>query len=312
MQLLHQFDNTAGYRGGIVSIGNFDGVHRGHKQLISVLVERAKLKRVPAVVFTFNPHPIAILSPEHTPPCLSTIERKAELLGQCGVDYLIAYPTDVALLKLNPQQFYQQIISEQLEAKGLVEGPNFFFGRDRAGNINTLKQLCAEDQREVNIVEPSSEGDEMISSSRVRDHVVAGEIAEAVEMLGHPYRITGKVTAGEGRGRKLGFPTANVHEIETLLPAHGVYAAIGEVDGKTYPAAVNIGSNPTFSEEGWKFEAHLIGYNGDLYDRSIHVDLLNRLRDIVSFSDAQSLQTQLEKDIRLTQQYVSQSPFFRQ
>lgn len=309
MQLLHQFDNTAGYRGGIVSIGNFDGVHRGHKKLISVLVERAKQLGVPAIVFTFDPHPIAILSPEHTPPCLSTIERKAELLGQCGVDYLIAYPTDVPLLKLTPQQFYQQIISEQLDAKGLVEGPNFFFGRDRAGNIETLKQLSAEDQREVNIVEPTSDGDEMISSSRVRHRIVAGEIKEAIEMLGHPYRITGQVAAGEGRGRTLGFPTANLHEIETLLPENGVYAAVGEVDGKRYPAAVNIGSNPTFSETACKFEAHLIGCNDDLYGKTIHVDLLNRLRDIIPFSDAESLQAQLEQDIQSTEEFVSQSSY---
>ena len=265
--------DAASWRGGYVSIGNFDGVHRGHQRLIKTLKTRADQAGVPTVVLTFDPHPITILRPGETPPRLSTITRKAELLHHYGVDCVIAYPTDRELLKLSPEEFFQQIILDQFHARGMVEGPNFFFGRNRAGTIETLKQFCNEHQLTLDIVEPLSEAESetdsvFVSSSLIRQSVLAGEIQRATELLGHPYQIEGVVSAGAQRGRTLGFPTANLEQIETLLPPAGVYAAVAhlQVEGETkrFAAAINLGTNPTFDDHRQKLEAHLLNFSGDL------------------------------------------------
>jgi riboflavin kinase / FMN adenylyltransferase len=298
MQLIRAFDSAGSYRGGYVAIGNFDGVHRGHQRMIGTLVEQARAAGVSAVVMTFDPHPIALLAPGRVPPSLSTLERKAELIEACGVDALIAYPTNQALLNLTPEDFFQQIVRGRLQAVGLVEGPNFCFGRDRAGDIHTLRQLCDREGLQLTIVEAvPGEGVEMVSSSAIRDAIGQGRIATAVAMLGHPYRLTGRVESGARRGAGLGFPTANITGVTTLLPPDGVYVGGCEIDGATYPAAVHLGPNPTFSEQTRKLEVHLLDFAGDLYGRSLSIDLIDRVRDTMRFEDANALQQQLQRDI---------------
>lgn len=301
MRLIRGFDDVDAHRGGVVSIGNFDGVHRGHRAIAATLVARAREVGRPAVVLTFDPHPIRLLRPESEPPSLSTLERKTELLGSVGVDLVVAYPTDRALLQLSPVEFFETIVRDRLDAVGLVEGPNFFFGRGRAGNVETLRDLCNGAGMTFDVVEPVATGGDVVSSSRIRGLVDAGRIAEAAELLGHPYRLTGTVVRGAGRGRTIGTPTANLGAIPTLLPAHGVYAARALTDAPespTYPAAVNVGPNPTFGDDATKVEAHLVGFDGDLYDMVLHVDLLDRLRDIVTFDDVAALERQISEDVR--------------
>ncbi len=307
MKLFHGFndaspDDAAAYRGGFVTIGNFDGVHLGHQSMIALLVQRAREANVPAVVLTFEPHPINLLRPEHTPPSLSTLARKIELLCKCGVDCVIAYPTDMELLKLSPHKFFETIIRQNLSARGLVEGPNFFFGRNRAGSIDTLRDLCESTGLTLDIVPSMSIGDRMVSSSVIRSLISDGKIAEAIELLGHPYQVIGEVVSGAGRGQTIGFPTANLSGIETLLPPDGVYAAVSVVDGQQFPAAVNLGANPTFGETARKLEVHLVGFDDDLYGQTLHVDFLARLRDTSSFPNADALKQQLRLDIEEVQQ----------
>jgi riboflavin kinase / FMN adenylyltransferase len=297
MQLQRGFKNPAAYRGGYLSIGNFDGVHRGHQRIVSALVERARRDGVPAVVLTFDPHPIHLLRPLHAPPSLSTLAGKAELLAGCGVDCLIAYPTDEALLDLTPERFFAGIVQGEIAARGLVEGPNFFFGRDRAGDIETLRSLCDAAGLSLDVVPPVPFGDRLVSSSAVRSDIAAGRIAHAADLLGHPYRIRGTVIGGAARGGTLGFPTANLEQIETLLPADGVYAGIARCEGGSFPAAINVGHNPTFGEERRKVEVHLVDFTGDLYGAQLDVDLLDRLREIVRFDSAAELQQQLARDV---------------
>ena len=297
MELQRGFDNPAAYRGGYVSIGNFDGVHRGHQSIVSVLVAQARQAGVTAVVLTFDPHPIHLLRPQHAPPSLSTIDRKAELLQGCGVDCVIAYPTDEALLDLTPEQFFERIIRSELNVLGLVEGPNFFFGRDRAGDIETLHSLCDGAGLSLDVVPALQFGDRMVSSSAIRSDIAAGRVSHAVDLLGHPYRLQGNAVKGAERGSVLGFPTANLEQIETLLPADGVYAGMAQVSGTSLAAAVNIGHNPTFDEAMRKVEVHLIDFNGDLYGERLEVDLFERVRDIVQFDSVEALKQQLLNDV---------------
>jgi len=290
---------------GAITIGNFDGVHRGHARIIERLLSQAKRVDGPAIVFTFEPHPVRLLRPELAPPPLTWTERKAELLAEIGVDAIVAYPTDEALLALEPEIFFEQIVCDRLRAKAMVEGPNFFFGHNRAGNVELLEILCRRSGIELEIVQPLVIDDEYVSSSRVREAIRRGEVAEAHHLLTRPYRIRGMITHGAGRGAKIGFATANVDAIDTLIPAEGVYAGLAFAPHGVWPAAINIGGNPTFGENAHKVEVHLIGFHDSLYGQPLEVDFIDRLRDIQPFDSVEALKNQLEQDVQRTREFVA-------
>jgi riboflavin kinase/FMN adenylyltransferase len=303
MKLIRDFDALSdAVRGGAIAIGNFDGVHLGHARIVAQLLARAKQLGGPAVVFTFDPHPVLLLRPDKAPPPLTWTDRKAELLAKLGVDTTIAYPTDEALLKLTPQEFFNKIVIDRLQAKAMVEGPNFYFGRNRAGTIEVLRTLCFNDGISLDVVEPLVVDDQQVSSSRVRQLISAGDIGSANRLLTEPYRIRGMVRHGAARGAKIGFPTANVDAIDTLLPSPGVYAGRTTVGGTVWPVAVNIGPNPTFGENALKVEVHIIGFQGMLYGEPLEVDFTARLRDIVRFNSVEELKAQLAADVESARQ----------
>lgn len=211
---------------------------------------------------------------------------------------MIAFPTDRKFLSLTAEEFFRSVVIERLNAGAMVEGPNFRFGRERGGDTAMLGRLCEAASITLEVLEPQQAGESMISSTRVRELISSGRLLDADRLLIEPYRISGRVVSGAKRGRELGFPTANLSEIPVLLPPPGVYAARVPVDDKIYPAAVNIGPNPTFDEAGLKVEVHVIGLQADLYDRTLDVDMLAELRAVKKFSGAAELLQQLRDDIR--------------
>ncbi len=291
-------------RGGAIAIGNFDGVHLGHARLIERLHVMAHRVAGPAVVFTFDPPPARILHPEAAPEPLIWIERKIEILTELGVDATIVYPTNKEFLTLEARAFFDHVVHEQLEAKAMVEGPNFFFGHNRSGNVEVLRSFCAESNMPFEVAEPIEAAGQIVSSSRIRASVAAGQVDAARLMLGRPYRIRGFVIHGAGRGRQIGYPTANVGQIDTLMPGAGIYAARACVENVWHPAAVNVGPNPTFDEGGVKVEAYLIGFEGDIYDQPIEIDFLARLREIKRFASVAALIDQMAKDVVRTLEIV--------
>ena len=298
MQLIRNLDELPErFCHGAVSIGNFDGVHRGHARLVGRLVEVARQMQAPAVVFTFDPHPVQVLHPETAPTPLGWTERNAELLHDMNVDAVIAYPTDRTFLQLKARSFFEEIVRGRLKARAMVEGRNFFFGHDRVGTVDLLRQFCTQSGLRLEVVEPVVIGDAVVSSSRIRSLVCSGRVAEARSLLGRPHRIRGVVARGAGRGATLGHPTANLERLDTLLPAEGIYAARVEIDGDSYPTAVSIGPNPTFGEGSFKVEAYLIGYDGLLYDRTMELDFVDRLRDIKRFDSPDALVAQMQRDV---------------
>ncbi|MCA9077928.1 MAG: bifunctional riboflavin kinase/FAD synthetase [Planctomycetaceae bacterium] len=297
MKLLRSLDVQTDTAGGFLSIGNFDGVHRGHRHMLQTLVAQARSAGAPSVVMTFEPHPIALLAPDRLPPRLTTLEQKAELLEECGVDVLVAYPTDHALLALTPDEFFQQVVQERLNVRGLVEGPNFCFGKDRAGDVELLRELCDTVGLSLTVIDAVKDDTTLVSSSLIRSAIAEGRLSDAVEMLGHPYQLTGIVESGAGRGRSLGFSTANLTGLETMLPSNGVYAGRVELDGKSYAAAVHLGPNPTFAEQAQKLEVHLIDFEGDLYGQPLSVGLIARVRDTMQFAGVEALKSQLNFDL---------------
>jgi riboflavin kinase/FMN adenylyltransferase len=284
---------------GAVAVGNFDGVHRGHAKLIERLLARAREVGGPAVVLTFDPHPVRILRPELAPPPLTWTERKAELLAELGVTAVWSYPTDEALLKLTAEEFFQRIVCDALQARAMVEGPNFQFGRQRQGNVDLLQKLCQASGLALEVVQPVATDGDLVSSSRVRESIQQGDVAAARQMLTRPYRLRGLVTHGAQRGAKIGFPTANLAGIDTLVPPIGVYAgrAFTQQQG-IWPAAINIGPNPTFGEGAFKFEAHLPGFSGSLYGQPLEVEFLARVRETRPFESVAALTQQLAADVQ--------------
>jgi len=282
---------------GVLTVGNFDGVHLGHRRMIDQLVALARELGTRTVAVTFDPPPLAVLAPGRMPPQLTTLPQKVELLKAVGVDEVVVLATTRELLALSAEQFFEDVLVGQLGCRGIVEGPNFRFGKGRTGDIALLQQLCAQHQLPISIVEAREVDGAMVSSSEVRTALGAGNVAKARSLLGRPYSISGSVAHGAQRGRLLGFPTANLEGIETLLPPTGVYAGRSIVDGVNYPVALNIGPNPTFGEDRPKIEAHLVGYAGDLYSQTVTIDLLDSLRGIVKFPNVEALRTQLQHDI---------------
>ena len=207
--------------GGAVSIGNFDGVHRGHASLLQQTHRLAGQVDGPAVAVILDPHPAEILRPDRAPPRLTWVERRAELMTQHGIDALIVCETTPAFLKRTAAEFFETLVVATLNAAAMVEGPNFFFGRDRGGNVDVLTGLCEQRGIKLHVVQPSEADSQIISSTRIRQVLQRGAVAEATDLLGCPYRIRGTVERGAGRGKKIGFPTANLEQIDVLVPGLG-------------------------------------------------------------------------------------------
>ncbi len=303
LRSLDDFPKTL--RGGAVAIGNFDGVHLGHARLVERLRAMAEKVCGPAVAFTFDPPPTRILRPHAAPEPLVWIDRKIEILAELGVDAVVVYPTSTTFLELEARPFFDRIVRDRLEAQAMVEGPNFFFGHNRTGNVEVLREFCAEANMPFEVAEPVEVAGQIVSSSRIRSLVSAGRLDEARTMLGRPYRIRGAVIRGSGRGVQLGYPTANINQIDTLLPGEGIYAARARVENLWYPAAVSLGPNSTFNELGTKVEAYLIGFQGMIYQRPIEVDFLARLRDIKRFASVDALVAQIAQDVAKTLEIVT-------
>lgn len=298
---------TPGGAACAVAVGNFDGVHLGHAAIVDRLVAEARSRGLPAVALSFDPHPAAVLRPDRVPPPLTTIDRRAALLLDLGVDAVLVQPADRQLMALAPEAFYQGFLRGRLRGEAFVEGADFRFGADRAGDVTLLARLAAADGFPCAVVPPVLDAGVPVSSSRLRRLVAAGDVAAARRLLTADYRLSGTVVVGARRGAGLGFPTANLADIVTLVPAGGVYAARVTVPGdpRPVPAAVHIGPNVTFGEQHTSVEAHLIGFSGSLYGARLDVDFLDRLRDTRRFPSTDELVAQLSADVAAAERVIA-------
>lgn len=264
----------------------------------------AATKDRPTVAVTFNPHPAEILQPGLVLPRLSTISARTELLRQFGADEVVVLPVDRQLLGMTSKQFFNEVLVDRFSACGMVEGPDFRFGRDREGDTEVLRRLCSAQNMTLTVIEAVRTDAELISSSRIRRMLTSGDFDHAVNLLGHPYLLSGRVTPGAGRGRTMGFPTANLSGIETLLPANGVYAGRCTVAERSWQVAVSIGPNPTFDDQTQKVECHIVDYSGSLYGQLLDVELLAKIRDLHAFADAAALITAIRADIQRCREFA--------
>jgi len=253
-------------------------------------------------------HPLQLLRPDQFQPLLTTATDRADLLRACGADHVLLLRTTAAFLRLSAAEFFHQVLQERLAAQAVVEGVNFGFGRNRDGTIETLSSLCRQARIALTIVPPVLLDGQPVSSSRIRNALERGAVREAADLLNRPYRLRGTVGSGRQRGRTIGFPTANLEGVETLLPGDGVYAVRVHRGDVTWPGAANIGPNPTFGESARKVEVHLIGFQGDLLGQTLVVDFLERLRDTRPFASVAELVGQLHRDVEDARRILVRSP----
>jgi riboflavin kinase/FMN adenylyltransferase len=304
MNVLHGINGLRGVRyGTVMSIGNFDGLHRGHQHLLELgrtLREQSPGSRL--VVVTFEPHPLTVLRPNAVPPRLTTAQMKQGLLKEHGVDDLVVLPPTQDVLNLSAEEFWH-IIRDDARPAHLIEGANFNFGKNRGGNIDRLREWAAGTEVQLHVI------DEIelalldlqivdVSSSLIRWLLAHGRVRDAAICLGRPYALEGTVVEGNKRGRTIGVPTANLRCAEQLVPAEGVYAGKCAIGAAVHPTAISIGTTPTFDGQVRQVEAHLIGFDGDLYGRTIQIQFVDWVRDQMRFSGIEALKSQLARDLR--------------
>ncbi len=298
-----------GWGRSVVTIGVFDGVHRGHQQLISRAVERSRERGVPCVLITFDPHPAEVIRPGSHPARLTTLRRRADLVEELGVEAFCVLPFTVDLSRMQPAEFAHQVLVERLHAADVVVGRNFTFGHKAAGDVTMLTQLGQRFGFGVEGLDLISDDGVTFSSTYIRSCIDAGDVDAAAAALGRPHRVEGVVVHGERRGRELGFPTANIATGPfTALPADGIYAgrfAIGRSPGRLLPAAISVGTNPTFSGRERTVEAYVLDVDEDFYGFDVAVDFEHRLRGQERFSEVDALIEQMNRDVERTRELLS-------
>jgi riboflavin kinase / FMN adenylyltransferase len=294
-------------RGTVVTVGTFDGVHRGHWAVLQEIRARAEATGRRSVLLTFHPHPLRIVRPEYAPPLLTTPVEKKEILAESGLDFAVFLQFTPLLSRYPPERFVEEILVERLGVQELVIGHDHGFGRGRSGDAETLRRLGDEFGFAVDVVPPVQVDGEAVSSSRIRRAVAAGEMGAAERGLGRPYGLRGVVVRGDGRGRQLGFPTANLGGLdsEKLHPPPGIYAVRGVTRGGVYDGALHLGPRPTFQGAPPSIELHLMDFEGELYGEEVRVDFVLRLRDVLPFATVDALVEQMREDVVRAREVLS-------
>lgn len=293
-------------KGTCVTIGNFDGVHAGHRKLIARTMQKAAARGLRSVVVTFCPHPLRVLVGPHTPPLITDYEQKLDLLEGLGLDLTLMLRFTRELAALEPEEFVRTVLVEGLRVRELVVGYDFTLGKGRKGNAELLAQLGGKYGFGMEQLDPVIINDAVVSSTRIRDHIRAGEMWDVRPLLDRFYAVRGKVVHGMGRGsRMLGFPTANIDPRDELLPKPGVYASWVEIDGEIHQSVTNIGHNPTFGNDKLSIETHILDYDKDIYGWDIRVAFVQRLRDEKKFSGIAELVAQITHDVALARQILA-------
>lgn len=310
MELVENLDHIdRPFKNAVITIGNFDGVHKGHQGLFDMVNEKARQIDGTSVAMTFEPHPLKALGIS-TPPLITRRDQKLELIEACGLDVLLCIPFDKNFSQLSANEFVEKLLVNKLGMKAIIIGADYSFGKNRSGNIDLLKRLGEIFAYETVVlpwVNDKDSGNARISSTRIRDIVMDGKVDEAVKFLGRHYQIRGKVIKGRKRGgSQLGFPTANIKLHDELCPKLGVYAVTVETVKGDFLGVANIGFSPTFGDQMFTIEVHILDFKHDIYESRIRVNMVQRLRDEKKFASIDELSTQIENDIRVAKDILKQ------
>tara|TARA_B110000263_G_scaffold75170_1_gene65648 strand:+ start:677 stop:1630 length:954 start_codon:yes stop_codon:yes gene_type:complete len=295
----------------VITIGTFDGLHRGHREVISKICNRAKAVGKKSLLVTFRPHPLSIISTGKAPALLTSYDEKKEILTECGIDYVVFLPFNNDLANYDPREFVKDFLIDRFGLSELIVGYDHRFGKGGAGDTHLLKTLGKEMDFSVEVVPPLLKDGRPISSSAVRGCLSSGDVRSASENLGRLYSFVGEVVAGDKRGRKLGFPTANIkvsneQDEVKLIPLEGIYAVIVQVGRKQYSGALHIGPRPTFLDPDKVIELYIIDFKADIYGKKIKVECVEYIRDITSFESAIDLISQMNNDVERVREILEE------
>jgi riboflavin kinase / FMN adenylyltransferase len=308
MRLFHGTDNADIQRPAVLTLGVFDGLHLGHQLIIRTVAERAKAVRAVPTVITFDPHPRAVLHPESSPPLLQTLDQKVEGFGILGIEQTIVIRFTPEFSQIRAEDFLRDVVKERLQAREVYLGRGFNFGHNRQGNIELLKKVSQELNFVAGEVAEVRLRSQRVSSSRIRQLLAEGRVNLARRMLGRPYGVEGLVIRGNERGHTLGFPTANLHPQNRVIPAHGVYVTGTLIDGQWHRSVTNIGTRPTFETATEpSVETFVMNWSGDLYGDVIRVRFLYRLRHEKKFATLDDLRSQINKDVAQAERYFERA-----
>jgi len=310
MDIIWNLNTLTPGRSGVVTVGTFDGIHLGHQRIIERLKMMAKEKQALATLVTFEPHPQTVLKTKDRPELnlLTTIDEKIEVLSGLGLDRLVVMNFTLSFAEMDPEAYVKDILLSRLNMKGMIIGEDHSFGRNRSGNIEKLNKMADEHDFEVKALAPIRDADRVISSTRIRHLLREGEVKRASELLGRPYTISGQVVSGDGRGRELGYPTANLNPFSRykLIPKLGIYASRVRIKNSIHDAVTYIGERPTFNLNAKVIEIHIPDFDGVLYDQHIELSLFHFIRDDAQFQTEKDLVSQIDRDIRQSQELLSQ------
>ena len=311
MKVINHLDNIRKpFKNAVVTIGNFDGVHLGHQALFHEVIEKADAIGGTSVAITFEPHPMRVLKQNNHPPLITLYEQKQELIERTGTDILICIPFTAQFASLTAREFVEDLLIKKIGMKAIVVGEDYSFGKNREGNLELLKSFAAEMNFEVIVahwITLARNFPNRVSSTRIRELIMDGQMTEVQKMLGRNYQIRGIVVSGRDRGGKLlGIPTANINLHDELCPKTGIYAVTVECRGTQYNGVANIGYSPTFEEHEFTVEVHILDFNDDIYGEKIRVNFIQRIRDEKKFSEISELIEQIHKDIATARGLLNQ------
>jgi len=305
MDIIKGIENlTRPFRNPVVTLGNFDGIHLGHRRIFEKVRQEAGKIQGESVVITFEPHPLKILYPEQCPPLLTPFKKKMMLIEKTGVDKVLCIEFTRDFAEISPSEFVTSVLVEKVGAKKIIVGYNYRFGRGKSGNVESLKETCASFGIDVEVVDALTAMDTVVSSSKIRELIKEGEVEKASALLGRDYPVIGRVIEGTRKGHDLGFPTANLDMTEELYPKPGVYAVRAKWKEQCLNGLANIGFNPTFDANVLSLEVHLLDFDREIYGDEIQVYFIKRIRDEIRFSSISELIGQIRKDIEWAKENV--------
>lgn len=288
----------------VVTLGNFDGIHLGHQRIFERLKAEAIKIQGDAIVITFEPHPLKILSPKNCPPLITPFKKKMILIEKIGIEKVLCIEFSLAFAEISPPEFVKDILVEKVNTKKIIIGYNYHFGKGKSGDAETLKNICKIFNIEVEVVEALAIDHIIVSSSKIRELIQEGNVEKASKLLGRDYPIIGKVIEGAKRGYALGYPTANLEISEELYPKTGVYAVEVIWKHRVFKGLANVGYNPTFDTKAFSLEVHILNFNHEIYGHEIQVNFKKRIRDEIRFESPSLLIDQIRKDIRWAEENI--------